>query len=494
MDELSASARSSALLMGDAAAPRRSFLSCLCCCGGAADDPLREPLAASAAEEPAESDALRFVLREIVTTERAYVADITAITQFLPALRSAALPAAELDALVGNVDSLLLVHGELLGRLEAAGDSVVGFAHAFCSITPFLRMYSIYCARYGAVVGAVNAAAVNAAALAALEEARGERLDSLLVKPVQRICKYPLFFGELLKALPADCAERPQLQAVAEQVRQMGEEVNGRVKEADQEALKLKLYEELGGAARLPADLELLSPTRRLVAQADVRLARADVRAAGRRRRHRLALFSDVLLVARPTRKIARALAKGSKPPLELRAVLPMLGCRLSSDGGGKALVLSCELPRLRYKCACASPAAAQALLDAFAEAQKAQAAATHANARRVSLGPEDAATAAAAAAASAATAAAAAAEDAAASPTEASCSPPSSGRRRLSLPGRRRSSASSAAATLEKRRSATASWATSDAKNGIVYGMIASSDSDTGSDASESSSRRDSE
>ena len=428
-----------------------------------------------------------------MTTERAYVADLTAITQFLPALRSAALPAAELDALVGNVDSLLLVHGELLGRLEAAGDSVVGFAHAFCSITPFLRMYSIYCARYGAVVGAVNAAAVNAAALAALEEARGERLDSLLVKPVQRICKYPLFFGELLKALPADCAERPQLQAVAEQVRQMGEEVNGRVKEADQEALKLKLYDELGGAAKLPADLELLSPTRRLVAQADVRLARADVRAAGRRRRHRLALFSDVLLVARPTRKIARALAKGSKPPLELRAVLPMLGCRLASDGGGKALVLSCEMPRLRYKCACASPAAAQALLDAFAEAQKAQAAATHANARRVSLGPEDAATAAAAAAASAATAAAAAAEDAAASP-EASRSPPSSGRRRLSLPGRRRSSASSAAATLEKRRSATAAWATSDAKNGIVYGIIASSDSDTGSDASESSSRRDSE
>ena len=32
------------------------------------------------------------------------------------------------------------------------------------------------------------------------------------------------------------------------------------------EALKLKLYDELGGAAKLPADLELLSPTRRLVA------------------------------------------------------------------------------------------------------------------------------------------------------------------------------------------------------------------------------------
>ena len=39
-------------------------------------------------------------------------------------------------------------------------------------------------------------------ALAELETTRGEALDSLLIRPVQRLCKYPLFFGELLRILP----------------------------------------------------------------------------------------------------------------------------------------------------------------------------------------------------------------------------------------------------------------------------------------------------
>jgi len=87
------------------------------------------------------------------------------------------------------------VHQELLAQLEllaappAPLSSASAVAHAFVCIYPYLRMYATYCAAYPAALKAVEVLRATVPALADIEASSGERLNYLLIKPVQRLCK-----------------------------------------------------------------------------------------------------------------------------------------------------------------------------------------------------------------------------------------------------------------------------------------------------------------
>ena len=192
---------------------------CLCLFGRRAARPLKEPLRLepdsshrSARAESGPDDVLRSsrdtdaikVLEELNTTERAYVGDL----ERLHAAVAECMPRTEVDAVAA---SLLQVHKELLLQLDAAGmrPSLAAVAACFGTIAPFLRMYSMYCAAYPQAlerVGQVRSA--DAEAVAALESAAGgERIESLLIKPVQRLCKYPLLVRTTLRSsIPSPAA------------------------------------------------------------------------------------------------------------------------------------------------------------------------------------------------------------------------------------------------------------------------------------------------
>lgn len=65
----------------------------------------------------------------------------------------------------------------------------------------------------------------------ALRTANGLTLDSCLIKPVQRLTKYPLFFKELLAHLPLDHAARDALERAEALVVQVSHAVNGDIAE-----------------------------------------------------------------------------------------------------------------------------------------------------------------------------------------------------------------------------------------------------------------------
>jgi len=468
-------------LTGDAAAP-----CCSCCCPfssrkrsdlhepltGGVEEPEPEPPQPDAEEAGLHSPRARSrakVVEEILVTEKAYVADLELLAKhFMPVLQ-AHIAEKQADELP-DCGSLLRVHQELLQRLNATGSTAAAVAAAFRTMTPFLRMYSSYCAAYEIALQAADELRNKGPALEELEATHGDRLDSLLIKPVQRLCKYPLFFSQLLQLLPEGHAERPELQKVAEAVSAINAEVNGKVRGSDEAAQLLLLHQKLGGKVH-----DLLAPTRRLHLQADVRLASER---SHQKRRSVLVVLSDVLLIARRRRALARPLARARErraPLLWLKAVLPLEACLLKpAPTGGAELQLLCSAPaHVYYRCTCKSEPEAAKLLGAFGDAKAAHAASRAGNERRRSFVQEDHA-----AAAAAATAAVEAEQRAAAAAER----PSASRERRASLPrfslrqmrGRRDSSAAAPPAA------AGAAAAGQEEPLGL-YGLVNSSGSDDG-------------
>ena len=340
--------------------------------------------------------SLNRVLQEVLQTERTYVSALSSlISHFLPLLKPHLENAGDADSLLVTAGALHGVHRELLERLELAGTDMWGVSRAFASLTPFLRVYGTYCGGYEKTLARVTELRRTLPALGELESARGELLDSLLIKPVQRLCKYPLFFGEMLKLLPAGpglgrgpgrpgggesagCAEgaplRAELESCCSAIRAVSDQVNAMTRDAAEAARLVELYHELGGS--LP---ELLAPTRTLLHEADLRLADMSRRrrvGSSRRRACHVALLTDAVIIARIRQRAltSRALSSafnlgrrgaserhsfgsdagasaaggggGAKaPPLKLIAVLPLRHVQMAPDA----------LPRARAAAAAAA-------------------------------------------------------------------------------------------------------------------------------------------
>ena len=202
-------------------------------------------------------------------------------------------------------------------------------------------MYSAYCARYFAALGALERLRRRSALERRLESLRGEcggqPLESLLIAPVQRLCKYPLLLRELLGALKPNSADRPALEAAAALVGAAAARVTADVRAAENAATMRRVAIEIDST--LPNNTPLLSPTRTLLHDADAEQLRIDepeLRGSHRRTPARLLLFSDGLLVAEPIREpirgIRRSNARGS---LRARKWIALNRAKVSRDEGG---------------------------------------------------------------------------------------------------------------------------------------------------------------
>jgi hypothetical protein len=165
---------------------------------------------------PAAERQRQEVLHELLETERGYVADLQlVVTLFANPLRELGLVRSEEAAsLFLNLPELLRVNQTLLASLEEAlarppgdplypqGAARVGEAFLACSAQ--FKLYAVYCANHPYIQSRLQAlCASNSRLVAYLEDAlarpecqdralppRQNGLQSLLILPVQRVCKY----------------------------------------------------------------------------------------------------------------------------------------------------------------------------------------------------------------------------------------------------------------------------------------------------------------
>ena len=154
--------------------------------------------------------------QEVHATEASYVEDMRLmLTTYERPARILCLTLEQKNAIFSNIEGLLQCNRELLRHLEADGDPVEVLARAFLAVAPFFRLYAEYVMNYQKALATVEACRRSSEGFAAfltaqqtLPETRGLSLESLLIKPVQRITKYPLFFKDLARLVPPTLSGR----------------------------------------------------------------------------------------------------------------------------------------------------------------------------------------------------------------------------------------------------------------------------------------------
>lgn len=96
-------------------------------------------------------------------------------------------------------------------------------------------------------------------AQAALPQCKGLQLESFLIKPVQRLTKYPLFWKDMLKAVPHTHPQRAQLEKADELVRTVSMAVNQTLSDEVARLKTVQVLKDLGQEY-----MELIAPHRKL--------------------------------------------------------------------------------------------------------------------------------------------------------------------------------------------------------------------------------------
>eukprot|EP00727_Mastigamoeba_balamuthi_P002605 m51a1_g12341 hypothetical protein (464) ;mRNA; f:510629-512610 len=214
------------------------------------------------------------VARELVTTERTYLAAIErAVYEVLrPARDSGALTPEEALAIFSNIESLVMLHREVLANLERqlagaqSGFDLTGFGSVFVKLGPMLRVYKEYSSNYGEALKTIDHTLRTRHEWVELcrqcmEAPEADTpsitifLTSYLIQPIQRIPRYVLLLNDMLKHTPKMCDDRKKLKKALALLNEIAAEVNQYMKRAEQGSKALEIQQHLIGS-NVPSLLE----------------------------------------------------------------------------------------------------------------------------------------------------------------------------------------------------------------------------------------------
>jgi len=261
-------------------------------------------------------------IREIVMTEEAYVNDLKVLEDvFVFPLRcNKAISPEIVQNLFSNVEMLRPVHEELLKELGESkavttGDSV---GKAFVKMCQYLKMYSLYCSNHENAIDTLVKLREDATFQHALsvcqsdERAAGQNLDSYIIKPVQRVCKYPLFFRELLKYTPKASEDYENLDLARTKIEEVVSIINEGKRKSEEQRKIMSIFDSIDGEW----EEDLLQPARGFVTEIDD-LVGTDMR-TNKKHTYSLFIFTDLIVVGK------RQTGPTHHKPYILKGYIPM--------------------------------------------------------------------------------------------------------------------------------------------------------------------------
>ncbi|GAA5990443.1 hypothetical protein JCM10908_007375 [Rhodotorula pacifica] len=181
------------------------------------------------APQPGPSDERSLVVREILDSERKYMQDLEVLQDYQRQLQTSdVLTQDQIHSLFINLNKLADFQRRFLIGVESNASLPAEqqrFGNLFLQMEDNFACYEPYCAN---LTNAQDLAIAENAALSKLSHVLDpvSELAPLLIKPVQRICKYPLLISQLLKNTPDTFPYYDELKAGLESVMRVTDKVN----------------------------------------------------------------------------------------------------------------------------------------------------------------------------------------------------------------------------------------------------------------------------
>ncbi|XP_055017253.1 rho guanine nucleotide exchange factor TIAM2 isoform X1 [Boleophthalmus pectinirostris] len=195
------------------------------------------------------TERLRKVIQELVDTEKSYVKDLTCLFEIYlkPLQRETFLTLDEMESLFGSLPEMLDFQRVFLQTLEERIASSPDFSTletpsqfkkllfslggSFLYYADHFKLYSGFCANHIKVQKVLERAKTDQAFKEFLDarnptKQHSSTLESYLIKPVQRVLKYPLLLRELVSLTDADSEEHYHLSEALKAMEKVASHIN----------------------------------------------------------------------------------------------------------------------------------------------------------------------------------------------------------------------------------------------------------------------------
>ncbi|KAI3646055.1 hypothetical protein MP228_008983 [Amoeboaphelidium protococcarum] len=240
------------------------------------------------------------VIWELFITEGAYVRDLKMVIEVFmrPMVDKRLLTVKNVEIIFGNLEKILGVNEQFYKHLERIYDSsstIDSFGSMFIEYCDQFFAYTMYCSNNAKALTKVkDLTSTNKTLAKFLNECyqipatRHLDLSSYLIKPVQRICKYPLFLLEIIKATSGAHPDRTNLEIALAKLQNVLMVINEGVD-------GLQRIVEIQNA--FAEKIELSSPTRYLIREDHLSIFLPPPES--RQKPRQIFLFNDMVLIAK---------------------------------------------------------------------------------------------------------------------------------------------------------------------------------------------------
>lgn len=194
------------------------------------------------------TDSKSKVLKELVETERKYVNDLETLVAYKEQLLNFSIISSEdLYMLFPNLNDILDFQRRFLVALEInnlVDPKYQRIGSIFIHAQSFFKSYEPWSIGQKAAIDFINSSSMKLKNNSLIIENELE-LQSFLIKPVQRLCKYPLLLKELIKYTESSSSNYNELNLALESSKKIANDINENQRRVENVEVLKKLYDKV---------------------------------------------------------------------------------------------------------------------------------------------------------------------------------------------------------------------------------------------------------